>query len=337
MKVFVACVSSERQFVRGVASALNNMVLRPGDKRDSRYNTRGEIARTLLLNQFWDDPEFQDADDAILMLDLDMDHSPDMLEQLREHNLDMVTAHYFRRNKPPVSICNLVGDGKWPFPPMLDIPDDGLHEIAITGMGCVLIKRKVIASVWERMKDGENPFQTGPMPAYCGDYRNWGTDYSFFTRARECGYKLWLDASLESKHADTYWLDRELYEQLRAKQGMSDQLRAFWLARLELHGMEKGTIQARINFLTNERDKMNKDVEELKQKQIQLNSMIEQKERMLYGINTAIGENKAWLSGQVQIGKAKLIKKEETPVENDERNHKEFMEEQVELLDAPPT
>ncbi len=75
MKVFIAGVSSERQYVKTLKTAFV-IKRRPGDKLPQEESgLRGDLARETLCNQF-----LKSECDAILMLDLDMLHPPDILE-----------------------------------------------------------------------------------------------------------------------------------------------------------------------------------------------------------------------------------------------------------------
>jgi len=155
--------------------------------------------------------------DALLMVDMDMLVPPDGLEKLRAHDLDMVSGHYFRRDTSPLmSICQVIDEERNAQVPLVDVPDSGLMEIAMTGMGFVLIKREVIEAVW-RIPNIVHPFAPGPVPEM-GHNELYGQDVRFFFYARKLGYKLWLDAGVECMHGCTVWLSKYLYDILRPHQ-----------------------------------------------------------------------------------------------------------------------
>jgi hypothetical protein len=161
--------------------------------------------------------EFLEEDfDAVLLADMDMVWPKDALTRLRAHDLDMVTGHYFRRDTNPLmSICQIVNDEKLQVP-LTDIPDKGLHEITSTGFGCVLIKRKVIEDV-AKIHNIYHPIAPGPIPGQRrGEF--FGQDIRFFFYANKLGYKLWLDAEVECKHATTVYTSKYLYDILRPHQ-----------------------------------------------------------------------------------------------------------------------
>ena len=250
MRVFVAGVSSERQHVVAVLSA-KEIISESGDEAEVEYNHRGEMARSLLVGKFLDRREF----DAILLLDLDMDHPPDLLARLRAHDLDIVGGHYFRRQVYPAPMISIVSllpeDETWPYPVMTDIPREGLREVANAGMGCVLVKREVVEAVAKQLPPFDSPVATRPMPKQSGgSHHKWGSDFAFFTLARESGYKLYVDFSIESAHSCNIWLNRELYDILSPYNDLSDHRQENWLRNKEIYGMNEKTIEARILQLT---------------------------------------------------------------------------------------
>ena len=295
MKVFVAGVSGEIQYTSSMVQ-LNNLLTRPGDEVLIEMKERGEVARTLMSEQFLHNPNY----DAILMLDLDMLHPPDLLERLRAHDLDMVTGHYFRRQGWPDPMYSIVSeisvDDSWPYPTMMDIPKEGMHEIANAGQGCVLIKREVVQAVQDTLPLGDSVFATRAMPQHSGGYhQKWGSDYAFFTLARDLGYKLWLDASLESKHGCLIWLDSDLYERLAPTQSFEFYYRQYWDHNRRLYGMNEKSILARKQQLVADTNQLVTDGQELLKV---IDGAKEQRAQLLqrYNANVAVmAEIDAWI------------------------------------------
>ena len=246
MRVYIAGATEARQYVKSYRSFVN-LIREPGDEAfEPKEFSRGDVTRIQYGEEFLRRKEF----DAILLLDLDMIHPPDLLQRLRAHDLDMVTGHYFKRgSKPMMSVCS-VGD-EWPYEPMFDIPSSGLHEIANTGFGNILIKREVVEAVNATLEKREPVFALGPMPELTGDHGSFGSDFRFLRKAKDLGYKLWLDASLESAHAATVWQTRALYEILRPHQ--MREWSEYWSKHLGayggLHGMDKQAAQMRLKQL----------------------------------------------------------------------------------------
>lgn len=250
MKVYLAAVSSETQNV-GSLTTLYDLKRRPGDELFIEYRTRGDVARESLLEDFRGKKEF----DAILCLDADQRHPLEMLEQLRTdmetHDLDMVCAHYYRRETKVIqSLCyELTGDGSYPFLPLLDPPREGLHEIAVTGLGCVLIHRRVIEAVWATLPPGQSPFAIGTLESEGGDSANWGSDFRFFIMARRLGFKLWLDGAIESLHGVTLWLGHKSAQKLMDYELWADIAQPLWEERIRLHGMNIEALKQRDRIL----------------------------------------------------------------------------------------
>lgn len=246
MRVFIAGVSGETQYVPSLASAFE-LTREKGDELFIEWKSRGDVAREGMLDTFLKRPEF----DAMLLLDLDQKHPKNMLEQLRSHDLDMVTAHAYRRGANPIqSLCyELTGDGSYPYLPYLFPPTEGLHEIAIAGFGCVLIKRHVLEAVQNSLPKGESAFAIGKMVELTGEHDNWGSDFRFFMMARKMGYKLYLDASLESKHATIVWLDHDKAKRLANYQKWADAAHELLMERIQLRGMDIEALKQRRRML----------------------------------------------------------------------------------------
>jgi len=249
MRVFVAGVSSEYQYTRGVL-AFRSLKVRPGDTMATHSGATGLAARKACCSEFLSKKDF----DALLMLDMDMDYPADILERLREHDKDIVCGHYYRRQlNPMMSLVELSPDGTWPYVPILDPPKEGLHEIACAGFGCVLIKREVIEAVAKTLPPLSHPFDNGPLEWLTGSGISLGPDKRFFAMARKLGYKMYLDATVRCKHAVTAWLDDELYEKLREPMTQAKVLAGYWLENLGRFGVNDKTIKFRLEVLSLER------------------------------------------------------------------------------------
>jgi hypothetical protein len=184
----------------------------------------------------------------------------------------------------------ITDDDTWPYPPLITIPDDGLHEIACTGFGCVLIKRHVVEAVMKMLPPGAPPFSLGPMPEVANnDHGPFGSDYNFFIRARRAGYKLWLDAGLESEHACNIWLNRKWYERLGGDTAET-YWKPFWRHAMSINGINETVIKARLEVLKENSQKLEERIELIDQ----------EKERLQQSIMVIAGqvaENEIYLEG----------------------------------------
>lgn len=324
MRVFVAGVSGEQQYVRGMV-ALHELILSPGDEVQVRQGERGEVARTMLCTEFLARTDM----DAMLLLDLDMDHPRDLLRRLRAHDLDIVSGHYFRRQFPPESpmmsiVSTISDDDTWPYPNLMEVPQDGMMEVANVGMGCVLIKRKTIEAVASLLPIGDSPFATRPMPELSrGYHQKWGSDFGFYALARQLGFKVWVDFGVESKHGTLVWLDRELYEWIRPHNDLGYYYAQLWWQNKELYGMNPKTIEARIEQLANQNlDIMNKGKgieEQIRALQTQLRALHNEHEAN----RVRIDECKAWLGKGDGVAQVKKIAN--LPIFSDEEEAKKAM------------
>ncbi len=305
MKVMIFGATSASQHVSSYET-FKEIKMRKGDAKTTNPGTRGDIARELACDTFLSKPDPADGKffDALLMLDLDQKFPIDTLEKLRKHDLDMVTGHYMKRaTRPMQSIWQYSPDGTWPYIPVLNIPRDGLHKIATTGHGCVLIKRKVLEDVRDYLPEGDNPFAIGPMPEMAGgEWNSFGSDYRFFYIAGRLGYELWGDASIDTPHANTVWLTVGQY--YREKHMTSDlQLRYFQMLaeKIErIHGMNRNALEARKMALQME---IAKSTESINQ-QMTLNNTLKAK----------LAEVEHWISEEGAEPEKRTIEKLNVPV-----------------------
>ena len=207
-RVMVAGLSPNRQYLRSIMS-FRDLKLREGlDGLWVQYGTRGDVGRTIVEERFTNDKRF----DALLLLDLDQIFPDDTLLRLIEHDLPMVSGHYMMRTTTLLrSIWQYTVDGGWPFLPYIwpNIPRTGLHRLASTGMGCLLIKREVIEAVQNYLPAGSSAFEIGKVPEISPMMGNFGSDYRFLYYAQKLGYELWGDADVDCPHYSSILLDRD--------------------------------------------------------------------------------------------------------------------------------
>ena len=211
----------------------------------------GLSSRIALEEDFYRRKEY----DATLLLDADQVHPRDMLEKFRtsmeKKNLDMVCALVYRRSVWPIEPMMFeMGDGTYPFRPVWDPPREGLHQIPMTGFGSVLIHRRVIEGVRKAIPKGASPFGVGPIPGITKDYGLFGQDYRFFMLAMKLGFKLWLQADVESKHGVTVWLGRETGDKLFDYDAWANKMHGIFVEeRLRVHGMTPEAFKQRKRIL----------------------------------------------------------------------------------------
>lgn len=120
---------------------------------------------------------------------LDSDHrfKADLVCQLARHDVDMVSALYFKRLKDPTPVCYVRNDkdpeGLTHFP-ILEIPPR-LCAVDAIGFGACLMKREVLEKV--------------PEPWFTIDWRA-GEDIAFCAKARKYGVDIYVDGQYTIAH-----------------------------------------------------------------------------------------------------------------------------------------
>ena len=135
--------------------------------------------------------------DWLLFIDSDMTFEPDALNKLIAHDLDIVGGLCFRRVPPynPTIYQKINGSLKWQW--QHEYPKDSLFEVDATGCAFMLIKKRV----FEKLKK--------PYFEYNG---NVSEDLFFCHKAKEAGFKIWIDSSVKIGHLGMFPVDEKFYE-----------------------------------------------------------------------------------------------------------------------------
>lgn len=146
--------------------------------------------------------------DYIMWFDSDMIFQADTLERLMkdlDDGRDIVSGLYFRRSAPfsPVAFekIQIADGGDCEFK---DYHGDltGIHEVEGVGFGCVLMRSDVIFECFSKYGTCFSPI--GKV----------GEDLSFCWRARELGYKIWLDADVKLGHVGHLIVTEQAYRSM---------------------------------------------------------------------------------------------------------------------------
>lgn len=142
--------------------------------------------------------------DYVMFIDSDIVFSIDAVEKLIEHDTDIVSGLYFGRrqfkNKPiaydKITPMRFGKAAKCIHITDIDTP---YRAVDACGLGFCLIKMQAIKHISKRYKLLFEP------------YRGLGEDFSFFYRAKKCGYKCYLDTTFELGHVGTYVFTKHDY------------------------------------------------------------------------------------------------------------------------------
>ena len=201
MKVFIAVPSMDTipaLFAQSLALLQRDCEVQIGWEVGSLvYHARNNLARQALKT---------DAD-YVLWLDSDMVFAPDtlirMLKVCKDNDIDFLTAVCFRR-KPPYTPClfdrlEKVEKGA-SYTALMSVPE-GLFKVGGCGFAGVLMASHVLLSVQSKF----NGRMFDPMDGF-------GEDVSFCWRARQCGYDIWCDSSIEFGHVGNCIVTRGYFE-----------------------------------------------------------------------------------------------------------------------------
>lgn len=136
--------------------------------------------------------------DYIMWFDSDMVFRPDTLERMMavmdEHpEIDVLSGLYFRRGTPftPVLFKKLEvnKEGTLDWEDYEELPEE-LFEIAGCGFGCVLMKTDMLLDIAAKEGGG----------VWFSPIANAGEDCAFCIRARDNGYKIYCDPTIDCGH-----------------------------------------------------------------------------------------------------------------------------------------
>lgn len=128
----------------------------------------------------------------LMFIDSDMVFNADALNVLLHHDKDIVSGSIFSRVKPyqPCFYTKLrLGEPGEIECERVKTLQDGLQEVEGVGTAFLLVKTKVYQDIIDKL----NIYPFHPIPGY-------GEDLSFCVRARQCGYKIYVDNDLIIGH-----------------------------------------------------------------------------------------------------------------------------------------
>lgn len=151
--------------------------------------------------------------DYLLFLDDDNPVPPDTINKLLEDDKDIVSVPIVTRRAKKNGehyLCAYQGkvyDGIRIYHHVKKFEGDGyLHRVDICGMGCTLIKRKVLQTLYEKYSDlifeyTETVFdKTIDVEGKQYKRRTMSEDFEFCERAVDAGLEVWLDTRIRPIH-----------------------------------------------------------------------------------------------------------------------------------------
>lgn len=146
--------------------------------------------------------------DYVMWFDSDMTFKPDtmlqLLKDIEQNECDIVSGLYCRRTRPytPVAFSKFDIEAEDKTATFEDYKGEleGLHEVEGVGFGCVLMKSDVIFEMFSKYGDCFAPIGKA------------GEDLSFCWRARQLGYKMFLDADVKCGHIGYQEITQSFYE-----------------------------------------------------------------------------------------------------------------------------
>ncbi len=130
----------------------------------------------------------------VLFIDSDMKFNPDLLDKMLAHDKDIVGVMYHQRRLPlrnnlmPLNAEKAEGQSKTVD---FQVTED-LFEVAWVGTGIMLVKTDVFKAL------------KAPLFTFVHDGDYIGEDVYFCRKAREAGYKILVDATVENRHVGEF-------------------------------------------------------------------------------------------------------------------------------------
>jgi len=140
----------------------------------------------------------------IIWVDSDNLISAEVVQKLIDHDVDIVAAWYRQYSKGDISVDNKVacGRGTKAFRvkdmPNLERNEKGLVEVDYAGLGCMVVKRGVFEALTYPWFSGPVMNWTDKNGVECSDI--WTDDAYFCHRAKEAGFKIYVDPDLQILH-----------------------------------------------------------------------------------------------------------------------------------------
>lgn len=150
--------------------------------------------------------------DYVLWIDSDQTFPPDLLPRLYRHNKDFVTGVCYFRKPPYTPViyetmeCEDTEEGpKTKIQMYTDRPlQTDIFQVAGCGFGVCLTSVKMLTDV-------KSQFPEAPFTPI----KNFGEDLSFCWKARQLGYEIWCDPTIDIGHIAHFEVNGKNYKNLQ--------------------------------------------------------------------------------------------------------------------------
>jgi len=144
--------------------------------------------------------------DYIFFIDSDMILPDNILDDLINMNKEIASALYFMRSPPYKPIVKVMKDKM--FCIVNSIPLNQIIEIDAVGLGCCLVKREV----FEKIKEKKEKIFSIEEQKINDKTQLLGEDTVFCLRAKETGFKIFVNTGLICKHIGKSLIDENFYK-----------------------------------------------------------------------------------------------------------------------------
>lgn len=159
--------------------------------------------------------------EGMIWIDDDVSVPPDVIPRLIGHQRPIVAGLYIARRQPftPQMYVEAAGQ-KCKYFPILDWQDGALVKADVVGFGCVYVALAVIDAIAKRQMQsawGQLRKRQGKGPEWFKfDWPN-GEDFYFCEQAKECGFEVWVDTSIQCDHWGPQPITIDTFRAIRPK------------------------------------------------------------------------------------------------------------------------
>lgn len=199
MKFLLGLPSIDGKYdVMVLSSIINQLEFINSDKHEIQCHV---LKNTMIYNARNQIAEAAKDYDYLFFIDSDCVLPNGTLQRLFNHKKDIVAGMYFQKSGLHCPVIYTRNE-KGTFDVILDYPENQLIEVDGIGMGCCLIK----TSVFKDIKDPFAPYQI-ENGAFIG-----AEDLSFCIRAKEKGYKVYVDTGIQALHQTSVYISETFHK-----------------------------------------------------------------------------------------------------------------------------